>query len=143
MSPSDEHVGLKILAKIKIYILTRAQLLFHLCYEIPCMYYVLLEGVIKGSQGFKATLERYKQISLGKVNMLVDFQRSTCKNKVAFETLKFLYCPSTTYLPICVQPCYMYLCTWVYVSRRRMCSIAYNCGHQKQRICNPCLHFIG
>ena len=57
MSLSDEHVGLKILAKIKI--LNRAQLLFHLCYEIPCMYYVLLERVIKGSQGFKATLERY------------------------------------------------------------------------------------
>ena len=30
------HVGPKILAKIKIYVLTRAELLFHLCYEIPC-----------------------------------------------------------------------------------------------------------
>ena len=33
-----EHVGPKILAKIKIYILTRAELLFNLCYEIPCTY---------------------------------------------------------------------------------------------------------
>ena len=33
----NEHVGLKILAKIKIYIHTRAELLFPLCYEIPCM----------------------------------------------------------------------------------------------------------
>ena len=38
MGLSHEHVGPKILAKIKIYILTRAELLFHLCYEIPCMF---------------------------------------------------------------------------------------------------------
>ena len=36
MSLSNEHIGSKILAKIKIYILTRAALLFTLCYEIPC-----------------------------------------------------------------------------------------------------------
>ena len=36
MGLSHEHVGPKILAKIKIYILTRAELLFSLCYEIPC-----------------------------------------------------------------------------------------------------------
>ena len=36
MSPSHEHVGHKILTKIKIYVLTRAKLLFPLCYEIPC-----------------------------------------------------------------------------------------------------------
>ena len=36
MCLTNEHVGPKILAKIKIYILTRAELLFHLCYEIPC-----------------------------------------------------------------------------------------------------------
>ena len=38
MSLSHEHVGSKILAKIEIYILTRAELLFTLCYEIPCIY---------------------------------------------------------------------------------------------------------
>ena len=37
MSLSHEHVGPKILAKIKIYVLTRAELLFPLCYEIPCI----------------------------------------------------------------------------------------------------------
>ena len=37
MPLSDEHVGSKILPKIKIYILTRAELLFNLCYEIPCI----------------------------------------------------------------------------------------------------------
>ena len=36
MPLSHEHVGSKIVAKIKIYILTRAELLFTLCYEIPC-----------------------------------------------------------------------------------------------------------
>ena len=33
---SHEYVGPKILAKIKIYVLTRAELLFQVCYEIPC-----------------------------------------------------------------------------------------------------------
>ena len=36
MGLSHEHAGPKILAKIQIYILTRAELLFTLCYEIPC-----------------------------------------------------------------------------------------------------------
>ena len=36
MSLSHEHVGPKILGKIKFYVLTRAELLFPLCYEIPC-----------------------------------------------------------------------------------------------------------
>ena len=35
MGLSHEHVGPKILAKIKIYDLTRAELLCSLCYEIP------------------------------------------------------------------------------------------------------------
>ena len=36
---SHEDVGLKILAKIKIYLLTRAELLCSLCNEIPCTSY--------------------------------------------------------------------------------------------------------
>jgi len=36
MGLTNEDVGLKILAKIKIYVLTRAELLFQVCYEIPC-----------------------------------------------------------------------------------------------------------
>ena len=36
MGLSHEHAGSKILAKIQIYILTRAELLFTLCPEIPC-----------------------------------------------------------------------------------------------------------
>ena len=36
MALTNENVGPKILAKIKIYVLTRAELLFQVCYEIPC-----------------------------------------------------------------------------------------------------------
>ena len=36
MGLTNERVVPKILAKIKIYVLTRAELLFTLCYEIPC-----------------------------------------------------------------------------------------------------------
>ena len=36
MGLTNEHVGLKILAKVKTYVLTRAELLFQVCYEIPC-----------------------------------------------------------------------------------------------------------
>ena len=38
MALTNENVGPKILAKIKIYALTRAELLFKVCYEIPCTY---------------------------------------------------------------------------------------------------------
>ena len=37
MSISHEHAGPKISAKIKIYFLTRVELLCSLCYEIPCI----------------------------------------------------------------------------------------------------------
>ena len=36
MGLTNENVGPKKLAKIKIYVLTRAELLFKVCYEIPC-----------------------------------------------------------------------------------------------------------
>ena len=36
MCLSHEHLGHKILAKVKIYNLTKAELLFPLCHEIPC-----------------------------------------------------------------------------------------------------------
>ena len=37
MGLTNECAGPKILAKIKIYALTRAELLFKVCYEIPCI----------------------------------------------------------------------------------------------------------
>ena len=36
MALFHEHIGPKISVKIKIYILTRVELLCSLCYEIPC-----------------------------------------------------------------------------------------------------------
>ena len=39
MPLSHEHVGSKIPAKIQIYILSRAEILITLCYEIPCSTY--------------------------------------------------------------------------------------------------------
>ena len=36
MGLTNENVGPKTLVKIKIYVLTRAELLFKVCYEIPC-----------------------------------------------------------------------------------------------------------
>ena len=44
MGLTNENVGPKILAKIKIYVLTRAELLFKVCYEIPCIKCHYLEG---------------------------------------------------------------------------------------------------
>ena len=43
----NERAGPKILAKIKIYVLTRAELLYNLCYEIPCSKHAKL---VKNSQ---------------------------------------------------------------------------------------------
>ena len=37
MGLTNENVGPKILEKIKIYVLNRAELLFKVCYEIPCI----------------------------------------------------------------------------------------------------------
>ena len=39
MSLSHEHVGSKIPATINTFMLTRAELLIHLCYEIPCSWH--------------------------------------------------------------------------------------------------------
>ena len=37
MGLTNEHVRSKVLEKIKVSVLTRAELLFNLCYEIPCI----------------------------------------------------------------------------------------------------------
>ena len=57
MGLTNEHVGPKILAKIKIYVLTRAELLFTLCYEIPCK---SCDVVKKKSRIFKNSFKLYK-----------------------------------------------------------------------------------
>ena len=55
MGLSHEHVRPKILAKIKIYVLTRAELLITLCYEIPC---------IKNTQKFSKYPQNFENIRL-------------------------------------------------------------------------------
>ena len=56
MGLTNENVGPKILAKIKIYVLTRAELLFQVCYEIPCRGGVFFTRILGGPyqiQGFQ------------------------------------------------------------------------------------------
>ena len=48
MGLTNENVGPKILAKIKIYALTRAEILFQVCYEIPCKRQTLAENIQMG-----------------------------------------------------------------------------------------------
>ena len=49
MDLTNEHVGPKILAKIKIYVLNRAELLITLCYEIPCSLLYVVSKINQGS----------------------------------------------------------------------------------------------
>jgi hypothetical protein len=48
MGVSQEDIGSLILAKIQIYILTRAELLFTLCSEIPCKYKIMFMHSARG-----------------------------------------------------------------------------------------------
>ena len=62
MGLSHEHVGPKILAKIQIYILTRAELLFTLCSEIPCirmLVHLRIQPIVRSvsTNSFKTLLE--------------------------------------------------------------------------------------
>ncbi len=63
MGLSHEPVGPKILAKIKIYILTRAELLITLCYEIPCNTYMDAKSTHRESivQPFQKTKQKNSQ----------------------------------------------------------------------------------
>ena len=67
MCLTNEHVGPKILAKIKIYVLTRAELLFTLCYEIPC------RTVIRDKE---QKIHKYRILSLNDEVRLRAFGRS-------------------------------------------------------------------
>jgi hypothetical protein len=60
MSLSHEQAGLKILAKIKIYILSRAKLLCTVWDETPCTYVVFIPGKIK----LKSVLRRHLIIKM-------------------------------------------------------------------------------
>ena len=53
MALTNEHVGPMILAKIKIYVFTRAELLFQVCYETPCisLQIILIDPSLKYNHG--------------------------------------------------------------------------------------------
>ena len=61
MGLTNEHEEPKILAKIKIYVLDRAELLFNLCYEIPCnwFYFLFLEVTARGSYSLTLKLDQH------------------------------------------------------------------------------------
>ena len=70
MSPSYEHIESKILSKIKIFILTRAELLFNLCYEIPCTFSMALYHKWDDKNDFAYVIQFFSLISesLGSVS---------------------------------------------------------------------------
>ena len=53
MGLTNEHVGPMILAKIKIYVFRRAEILFQVCYETPCIKALLFEFGNDIFTGFK------------------------------------------------------------------------------------------
>ena len=87
MGLTNEHVGTKILAKIKIYVLTRAELHITLCYEIPVSFTVVRElwdGLMSKQRG-----------SFENTKMLKDIWKSIFTNinlfSLAAETLFFWF----------------------------------------------------
>ena len=73
MGLTNENLGTKILAKIKIYVLTRGELLFHVCYEIPCKF-----------PSFADFFFRMLHLKLGKSHYLLQasYKRFYAKRKV-------------------------------------------------------------
>ena len=65
MSLSHESVGSKIPAKINTFMLTWAELLIHLCYEIPCIWTFVCR---------QAFLSFYEEIGIKKLMMLMILQ---------------------------------------------------------------------
>ena len=63
MGLTNEHVGPKVLQKIKIYVLTRAELLFKVCYEIPCITYKKSQIINQKNQLLPAKVSYYNNFS--------------------------------------------------------------------------------
>ena len=76
---SHEHVGSKIPAKIQIYILTRAELLITLCYEIPCTSEIFGE--------FKVSLSLYQAMS----STYIFYYTKVIKSQLFFFSFKRMY----------------------------------------------------
>ena len=64
MALSHEHVELKILAEIEIYIHIRAELLCPLCYEIPCSCSIFKNITYENIYYFIWFVDRYIDLAL-------------------------------------------------------------------------------
>ena len=72
MSLSHEHVGSKILAKVKIYSLSRAELLCTVCNEIPC---ILLKFYHANSCNFWGKIKNFCRIQDWSPNICRPFSK--------------------------------------------------------------------
>ena len=93
MSLSHEHVGPKILGKIKIYVLTRAELLFPLCYEIPCNTLCLTAtynyiGLFIFAYGKMMDCQKQVLKNSCKLDEVSCLNRTVCRTQVAWRTPK-------------------------------------------------------
>ena len=79
MPLSHEHVGSKILAKIKIHVLTRGVLLLPLCYEIPCNKYFLQYEIEVFFLGSEILAQPLHSAFLGHRRSAVTYSRSNSR----------------------------------------------------------------
>ena len=85
MGLSHEHAESKILEKIQIYILTRAELLFTLCYEIPCIWYWLAVIWIWAWHNFLLPFNSFGNTKLNSIAEVGWFLSEFCSNLIFFE----------------------------------------------------------
>ena len=78
MALTNEHVGPMVLAKIKIYVFNRAELLIHLCYEIPCIEYTAL--IMNRFFSQKCLLNKYFSPN-GSLDILLGFKYCSFKSR--------------------------------------------------------------
>ena len=108
MSLSHEHVWLKILAKIKICNPTRAELLFPLCYEIPCSSFKFSGGQVL-AEAFKQTAPFVKSYTNKYIMQHFHIQNSYLCNSF-FQTIVRLLINNHIFWYLCSQ--HSFAMTW-------------------------------
>ena len=78
MALSHEHIGYKKLANINTNMLTRAELLITLCYEIPCMKKIIL---LFSSSAFSLSTPTFL-LSTSVENSEATLTKATKRNKI-------------------------------------------------------------
>ena len=116
MSLTNEHVGSMILAKIKIYVFTRAELLFQVCYETPCSF---------ASSSFFLCLRKIMSKTIQSKCRAVMFLR---QNKI-FQSLWLFFPPSFLFLHL-VHPVFYH---------RDILGVSTVCMLEQQALSNCCL----